>query len=139
MDASPESGMEATGGMGEAVSTAMGGVLDSPRSNEGDAGACASSSSNGDVPEAPVEESNLVVTTNGTEHQPLVPIVGSPTGQAKGSGYPKCFVQVPLCCPFGMPNVDEEMLVVTPEDDFSIYADAVVCTIIFLSLFITAS
>jgi hypothetical protein len=43
----------------------------------------------------------------------------------------KSFVQTPLCYPFGMPNVEEQMLVVNPEDDASLYQDAVVCALCF--------
>lgn len=56
--------------------------------------------------------------------QPLVPIAGS-----QGKDYPKCFVQLQPCYPFGLANVDEKMIVVTPDDDQSLYADAVVCAI----------
>jgi hypothetical protein len=60
-----------------------------------------------------------------TELQPLVPIAGS---QVKD--YPKCFVQIQPCYPFGMANLEEKMLVITPDDNLSLYADAVVCLIL---------
>lgn len=56
--------------------------------------------------------------------QPLEPIVGS----TPVKDYPKCFVHIKPCYPFGMANVEEQMLVVTPEDNLSLYEDAVVST-----------
>lgn len=54
--------------------------------------------------------------------QPLEHIVGS----TPSKDVQKCFVHIKPCYPFGIANVDEQMLVVTPDDDLSLYEDAVV-------------
>jgi hypothetical protein len=72
-----------------------------------------------------LSESTTSTSTHAPGLQPLVPIAGS---QVKD--YPKCFVHIQPCYPFGMANVDEKMLVITPDDDLSLYEDAVVCIII---------
>ena len=69
------------------------------------------------LPESPASSS----TTPTRELQPLVPIVGT---QAKD--HLKCFVHIQPCYPFGMANIDERMLVVTPDVVTSLYEDAVV-------------
>lgn len=94
----------------------------------------------GDVATLSTNEQSLTIlehitVNNGHSAQSHKSIASSSTVHSKEEQYPKCFVHIPICCPFGIANADERMLVVTPEDDFSLYEDAVVST--YLCVFIS--
>lgn len=117
--------------MGE-VSASSGSQMDKVKVFPEDYDISTAGNSTGDDGHQPIpQEKDKSVSESSTPAralQPLVPIAGS---QAKD--YTKaCFVQIQPCYPFGMANVDEKMLVVTPDDDLSRYADALVSTNFYL-------
>lgn len=123
--------------MGEVVSAPVDGTME----DGNDGGAVNDGSHVGmDVDSTPAEikQHILDVAASVPQPQPLEHIVGStPSKQNnKGESIDKSCMNMPLCYPWGMPNVEEQMIVVTPDDDISLYQDAVVCISGFCDIYI---
>jgi hypothetical protein len=125
------SSLQDTRSMGE-VSASQSSKLNAEQENYGTVVAVSTTDGDGQsiIPQEVVQQISESISSTSTGEiaqtlQPLVPI----TDQSQGKeDYPKCFVHIQPCYPFGIANVDEKMLVVTPDDDISLYEDAVVST-----------